>query len=81
MLDIGRVARADDGEIYATLSEKERAALWPMLSRIADAFPSPPSVLRSPTTTRSCPHALASIGPGGVRARTQRSGCSRPPSP
>jgi DNA-binding PadR family transcriptional regulator len=36
MTDIGRVARAHDDEICATLSEKERSALWSMLSRIAD---------------------------------------------
>ena len=36
MSDIGRVARAHDDAICAALSEKERAALWSMLTRIAN---------------------------------------------
>ena len=36
MADIGRVARAHDDAICAALSEKERASLWSMLTRIAD---------------------------------------------
>ena len=36
MADIGRVARAHDDAICAGLSEKERASLWSMLTRIAD---------------------------------------------
>jgi DNA-binding MarR family transcriptional regulator len=36
MTDIGRIARAHDDEICASLNEKERSALWSMLSRIAD---------------------------------------------
>jgi len=36
MTDIGRVARAHDDAICAALSEKERASLWSMLTRIAD---------------------------------------------
>ena len=36
MSDIGRVARAHDDAICAALSEKERASLWSMLTRIAD---------------------------------------------
>jgi len=36
MTDIGRVARAHDDAICAALSEKERASLWSMLTRIAN---------------------------------------------
>lgn len=36
MADIGRVARAHDDAVCASLSEKERELLWSMLSRIAD---------------------------------------------
>jgi DNA-binding MarR family transcriptional regulator len=36
MADIGRVARAHDDAICAALSDKERASLWSMLTRIAD---------------------------------------------
>ncbi len=36
MTDIGRVARAHDDAICAALSEKERASLWSLLTRIAD---------------------------------------------
>lgn len=36
MADIGRVARAHDDAICASLSEKEREVLWSLVSRIAD---------------------------------------------
>jgi DNA-binding MarR family transcriptional regulator len=36
MTDVGRVARAHNDAICAALSEKERASLWSMLTRIAD---------------------------------------------
>jgi DNA-binding MarR family transcriptional regulator len=36
MAEIGRVARAHDDVVCASLSEKERELLWSLLSRIAD---------------------------------------------
>lgn len=36
MVDIGRVARAHDDAVCASLSEKERELLWSVLSRMAD---------------------------------------------
>lgn len=36
MAEIGRVARAHDDAVCASLSEKEREILWSLLSRIAD---------------------------------------------
>jgi DNA-binding MarR family transcriptional regulator len=36
MVALGRIARAHDDEVLAPLDEKEREALWSMLSRIAD---------------------------------------------
>jgi DNA-binding MarR family transcriptional regulator len=36
MAEIGRVARAHDDAVCASLSEKEREHLWSLLSRIAD---------------------------------------------
>jgi DNA-binding MarR family transcriptional regulator len=36
MAELGRVARAHDDAVCASLSEKERELLWSMLSRIAD---------------------------------------------
>jgi DNA-binding MarR family transcriptional regulator len=36
MADIGRVARAHDDAVCAALTQREREALWSLLSRIAD---------------------------------------------
>ncbi len=44
MADIGRVARAHDDAVCASLSQKERELLWSLLSRIADDHELTPGV-------------------------------------
>jgi DNA-binding MarR family transcriptional regulator len=81
MAEIGRVARAHDDAVCASLSEKERGILWSLLSRIADDQKLTPGVHPGFAHVGGEPNAAGVEKPRPGRAKTAAGRPRRPRAP